>query len=253
MEVPQWWWYILSSPFTQVFQGQFRHPSVKPFPCTLRVFSSVLNLVHVFVHLLPWNGERLRKHQFWAAVVNLWFLSLASPLWHSSRCSGRVSEGRRGLQGAVPSQGNGLVNPVLRNAHALPLRPGKNSEQLCKSSRSLTVLSVLICAPWWAVGIVMTRTKPLSQIESGKIKTNHILRASPKWLHSAQVVSEANLCFLGSVWGFRTLPKSDRSIKLVVATYSVKERGNRASALSNVGKKFRDLSSQPWATVKARF
>ena len=41
------------------------------------------------------------------------------------------------------------------------------------------------------------------------------------------------------------MPKSDRSIKLVVAIYRVKGRENKASALSNLGKKFRGLSFRP--------
>lgn len=87
----------------------------------------------------------------------------------------------------------------------------------------------------------MTRTRPSSQIESGKIKTNHILR-KPEAAALCTDGLRGKFVFLDLCEAL-ILPKSDRSIKLVVAIYSVKESGNKASALSNVGKK--GLSSQP--------
>lgn len=104
---------------------------------------------------------------------------------------------------------------VLRNAHVLPLWLGRNSAQLCKFSSSETESWVSDICPVLSSGNrVMTRPRPFSQIRAGKIKTNHILRLSPARLHCIQMVSEADLSFLGSALGFWILPKSRRSVRV---------------------------------------
>lgn len=103
------------------------------------------------------------------------------------------------LQGAVLSQGNDSVNSVPRNAHVLPLWLRKNSAQLGKFSYSVLVLSVWCVPRAYSENRMIAMTRPLSQIRAGKIKTNHILRPPPMWPHCIQMVSEAKLCFRGSV------------------------------------------------------